>query len=115
MPKPMVELIVILVYALIAITPFLAFYLLDRYKKLRADLDQSREEHSRQFASLQREIVELKRQFSAGSHPAVSAAEKPVERLASPPAVPAHKPPARSLAHSDAPNAALRPAGNQHR
>ena len=54
----MVELIVILL-TLIAITPFLTFYLLRKYRKLRADLDQSRAEHSRQYVSLQREISEL--------------------------------------------------------
>jgi predicted membrane protein DUF2339 len=82
----MVPLIVILFLILAVITPFLTLYLLGKYKKLRTDLDQTRQEISRQYTAFQREVADLKKQFATSAHPASAAIEKPVERPA-PPAV----------------------------
>src|SRR5690349_294869 len=73
---------------LLVITPFLTLYLLVKYGKLRADLDESKEELARQNRTFQREIADLKKQIiSAGT--AVSApAEKPPQQPFPPVAVP---------------------------
>jgi hypothetical protein len=88
----MVELIAVLFLILAVITPFLTLFLLGRYKKLRADLDQSREVQSREFASLRHEVAYLKKQLSAAP-PAPSAVEKPVERPLAPVATPVKETP----------------------
>src|SRR5690348_18432546 len=84
----MVELAVIFLI-LVAITPFVTFYLLGRYRKLRADLDEAKEQQANQYRSFQREIAELKKQIiSAGtavSAPADKPAQPPVPSVTVPP------------------------------
>src|SRR6266700_6862934 len=74
---------------LLVITPFLTLYLLVKYGKLRADLDESKEELARQNRTFQREIADLKKQsISAGtavSAPAEKPAQQPVPPVALPP------------------------------
>ncbi|HEV1995126.1 MAG TPA: DUF2339 domain-containing protein, partial [Candidatus Acidoferrum sp.] len=79
---PLVELIVVL-YAILAIaTPFITLVLLRKYKKLRENLDQLAEENSRQHASFQREVADLKRQLTAAVHPVTPSVGEPAQRPA---------------------------------
>ena len=82
---PAVELIAILFLMLLAITPFLTLYLLGKYKKLRADLDESQEERARQYRSFQREIADLKKQIAFAAPGVSRTTEEPVERPTPPP------------------------------
>jgi hypothetical protein len=81
-PMPFAELIVVLFAILAIATPFITLVLLGKYKKLRENLDQLAEENSREHASFQREVADLKRQLAATVHPAPSAAAEPVPRAA---------------------------------
>src|SRR6266849_893622 len=89
----MVELIIVLFAILAVITPFLTLYLLGKYKKLRTDLDQTREVHAREFASLRHEVAYLKKQLVTAAPPAPSAVEMPVERPVAPVAPPVKETP----------------------
>jgi hypothetical protein len=89
---PMVELIAVLFLILLVITPFLTLYLLGKYKRLRKDLDVTREVHSRELASLHHEVAYLKKQLTAAP-PAPSVVEKPVERPVAPVAPPVKESP----------------------
>src|SRR5437660_2378844 len=55
-PMPFVELIIVLFLILAVITPFLALYLLRKYKRLREDLDVARQQQSRESAHFRSEI-----------------------------------------------------------
>ena len=90
----MVELIIVLFAILAVITPFLTLYLLGKYKKLRTDLDQVREAHSREFASLHHEVAYLKKQLVTAAPLAPSTVETPVERPVAPVAPPVKETPA---------------------
>ena len=59
---PLAELIIVLFAILAIATPVITLVLLGKYKKLRENFDQLAEENSRQHASLQREVADLKRQ-----------------------------------------------------
>jgi len=80
---PLVELIVVLFAVLAIATPFITLVLLGRYKKLRENMDQLARENSRQHASLQREVADLKRQLSIAITPG-AVASKSVERPPAP-------------------------------
>src|SRR5437588_807873 len=75
----MLVFIAILYLILVAITPFVAFYLLGKYKKLRAEFDQSKEEQAQQRKSLQREIADLKEQLASAVPGQSAGPERPVE------------------------------------
>src|SRR5690242_4840317 len=60
----MVQLAVIFLI-LVAITPFVTFYLLGKYRKLREDFDNARTAQSSEAANLRREIAELKKQLAS--------------------------------------------------
>jgi Predicted membrane protein (DUF2339) len=95
---PMVELIAILFLILLVITPFLTLCLLGKYKKLRADLDGSREEQARQYRSFQHEIAVLKKQIASAAPGVSLTAEKPGGSPKPPAAAPAkevYPPPSR--------------------
>src|SRR5215472_5507574 len=95
---PIVELIAVLFAILLVITPFLALYLLGKYRRLREDFDIARQEQSRESDQLRREIADLKKQAASGTAVAPAAAEEPVKRLTPAPAAPAREvpvPPAR--------------------
>jgi hypothetical protein len=79
---PFAELMVALFALLVIVTPFITLALLGKYKKLRENLDQLAEENSREHASFQREVADLKRQLAATVRPAPSAAAEPVPRPA---------------------------------
>ncbi len=81
---PFVELIIVLFLILAVITPFLALYLLRKYKRLREDLDVARQQLSDDSSRLSREIAELKKQIASAPRGAPAAAEKAVERPAPP-------------------------------
>jgi len=91
---PVVELIAILFLVLLAVTPFLTLYLLGKYKKLRADLEESREERARQYRSFQREIADLKKQIAFAPSGASGTADQALERP-TPPAKEVSVPPSR--------------------
>lgn len=80
---PFAELMVVLFAILVIVTPLITLSLLGKYKKLRENLDQLAEENSREHATFQREVADLKRQLAAAVHPAPSAPAEPV----TPPAV----------------------------
>jgi len=82
---PLAELIFVLFALLALATPFITLVLLGKYKKLRENLDQLREENSRQHVSFQREVADLQRQLLAAVHPAAPAVGQPTQ----PPAAPA--------------------------
>ena len=82
---PLAELIFVLFALLALATPFITLVLLGKYKKLRENLDQLREENSRQHVSFQREVADLQRQLLAAVHPAAPAVGQPAQ----PPAAPA--------------------------
>jgi hypothetical protein len=82
---PLAELIFVLFAILAIATPFITLVLLGKYKKLRENLDQLTEENSRQHASFQREVADLKRQLTAAP-----VAGEPAQRPAAP-ATPAVK------------------------
>src|SRR5260370_4226955 len=93
---PLVELIAV-VFALLAIaTPFITLVLLGKYKKLRENLDQLTEENSRQHASFQREVAEVKRQLTAAAHPAAPVASDFAQRSAAPAAPTVKETPVRT-------------------
>src|SRR5467141_1839585 len=81
---PLVELIFVLFAILAIATPFITLVLLGKYKKLRVNLDQLAEENSKQHASFQREVADLKRQLTAAVRPAAPVAGEPVQRPAGP-------------------------------
>src|SRR5438093_2879135 len=78
---PFVELMVVLFAILAIATPFITLSLLGKYKKLRENLDLLADENSRQHASLQREVADLKRQLTAAVR---AAPAEPVQRPAAP-------------------------------
>jgi len=80
---PLAELIFVLFAILAIATPFITLVLLGKYKKLRDNLDQLAEENSRQHASFQHEVADLKRQLTAATH-ATPAAGEPVHRPVAP-------------------------------
>ena len=82
---PLAELIFVLFALLALATPFITLVLLGKYKKLRENLDQLREENSRQHVSFQREVADLQRQLLAAVRPAAPAVGQPRQ----PPAAPA--------------------------
>jgi hypothetical protein len=84
---PLAELIFALFAILAIATPFITLVLLGKYKKLRENLDQLTEENSRQHASFQREVAEVKRQLTAAAHPAAPVASDFAQRSAAPAAV----------------------------
>jgi hypothetical protein len=92
----MVELIIVLFAVLAIATPFITLVLLGKYKKLRENLDQLAEENSREHASFQREVADLKRQLTAAVHPAPPVAAEPVHRPVAPVAPAAKETPAPS-------------------
>src|ERR1700704_2191312 len=78
-PMPLAELVVVLFAILVITTPFITLVLLGKYKRLRDHLDQLTEENSREHASFQREVANLKRQLTAAAYPAApTAKEAPV-------------------------------------
>ena len=81
---PLVELFVVLFSVLAIATPFITLALLGKYKKLRENLDQLAEENSRQHASFQREVADLKRQLTAAAHGATAVAGETAQRAAAP-------------------------------
>src|SRR5260370_7182763 len=82
-PMPLAELIFVLFAILAIATPFIPLVLLGKYKKLRDNLDQLAEENSRQHASFQHEVADLKRQLTAATY-ATPAAGEPVHRPVAP-------------------------------
>ncbi|HET8923320.1 MAG TPA: DUF2339 domain-containing protein [Candidatus Acidoferrum sp.] len=90
----MAELMLVLFGLLVLATPIITLFLLVKYRKLRANLDQLKEETSRQHSSFQREVAELKRQLASQSHPIAPVAEKAAERPASAAATPVQEAPA---------------------
>src|SRR5467141_4430465 len=81
-PMPLVELIFVLFAILAIATPFITLILLGKYKRLRENLDKFTEENSRQHASFQREIADLKRQLACAAHPAAPVASGLTQRPA---------------------------------
>jgi hypothetical protein len=81
---PLAEPIVVLFAVLAIATPFITLALLGKYKKLRQNLDQLAEENSRQHASFQREVADLKRQLTAAVHPAAPVVGDSTQRPAAP-------------------------------
>jgi hypothetical protein len=81
---PLVELIFVLFAILAIATPFITLVLLGKYKKLRENLDQLTEENSKQHASFQREVADLKRQLTAAAHSAAPVASEFTQRPATP-------------------------------
>src|ERR1700676_2287905 len=81
---PLVELIFVLFAILAIATPFITLVLLGKYKKLRENLDKLTEENSRQHASFQREVADLKRQLTTAAHPAAPVASEFTQRPAAP-------------------------------
>ncbi|HXY24949.1 MAG TPA: hypothetical protein VEI73_09880 [Candidatus Acidoferrum sp.] len=69
-------------------TPFIALALWGKYSKLRREFDETKEEHSRQFRSMQREVADLKKQIASGIPPIQPVVEKPAERPVAPVAAP---------------------------
>src|SRR5690349_12263761 len=65
---------------LLVITPFLTLFLLVKYGKLRADLDESKEELARQNRAFQREIADLKKQIASSGPVVPSPKEKPLQQ-----------------------------------
>src|SRR6266699_1288405 len=83
-PMPLAELIFVLFAILAIATPFITLILLGKYKRLRENLDKLTEENSRQHASFQREVADLKRQLSAAAHPTAPVASGLTQRPAAP-------------------------------
>jgi hypothetical protein len=81
---PLAELIFVLFAILAIATPFITLVLLGKYKKLRENLDKLTEENSRQHASFQREVADLKRQLTTAAHPAAPVANEFTQRPAAP-------------------------------
>src|SRR5256884_550741 len=81
---PLAELIFVLFAILAIATPFITLILLGKYKRLRENLDKFTEENSRQHASFQREVADLKRQLSAAAHPTAPVASGLTQRPAAP-------------------------------
>src|SRR6202158_6011083 len=81
---PLVELIFVLFAILAIATPFITLVLLGKYKKLRENLDHLAEENSKQHASFQREVADLKRQLTSAVHPAAPVVGEPAQRQAAP-------------------------------
>jgi hypothetical protein len=79
---PFAELMVALFALVVIATPLITLSLLGKYKKLRENLDQLAEENSREHATFQREVADLKRQLAAAVHPAPSTAAEPIPRPA---------------------------------
>src|SRR5438309_590162 len=106
---PLAELIFVLFALLALATPFITLVLLGKYKKLRENLDQLREENSRQHVSFQREVADLQRQLLAAVHPAAPAVGQPPQPPA-PPATSAKKETPLPAAHVDLPAPLTLPA-----
>src|SRR5467141_3683611 len=83
-PMPLAELIFVLFAILAIATPFITLILLGKYKRLRENLGKLTEENSRQHASFQREVADLKGQISASAHPAAPVASGLTKRPAAP-------------------------------
>jgi predicted membrane protein DUF2339 len=66
---PLLTFILVLFGFLLIVTPFVTLALLGKYRRLRESLDQLKEENSRQHASFQREVADLKRQLAAAVLP----------------------------------------------
>jgi hypothetical protein len=81
---PLAELIFVLFAILAIATPSITLVLLGKYKKLRENLDQLAEENSRQHASLQREVADLKHQLAASARPPAPVVGEPAQRPAAP-------------------------------
>src|SRR5260370_8437259 len=81
---PLAELIIVLFAILAIATPFITLVLLGKYKKLRENFDQLAGENSREHASFQREVAELRRQLTAAVRPAAPVASEPAQRPAAP-------------------------------
>ncbi len=81
---PLAELIIVLFAILATATPFITLVLLGKYKKLRENFDQLAGENSREHASFQREVAELRRQLTAAVRPAAPVASEPAQRPAAP-------------------------------
>src|SRR5437588_8257804 len=81
---PLAELIFVLFLVLAVATPFITLVLLGKYKKLRDNLDRLTEENSRQHASFQREVADLKRQLSAPARPSAPVVVEAAQRPAAP-------------------------------
>jgi hypothetical protein len=81
---PMAELLLVLFGLLLIVTPFLTLFLLVKHNKLRAELDQLKEENSKHHNSFQREVADLKRQLSAAVHPPLPVVSEPAQRPATP-------------------------------
>jgi len=79
---PMAELMLVLFAILAILTPFLALFLLLKYNKLRAELDELKADNSNQHASFQRDAAELKRQLANVARPAPLPSDKPIDRPA---------------------------------
>ena len=95
---PFVELIIVLFAILTIATPFITLILLSKHTKLRRAFEEAKEEHAKRYASLQREVADLKKQMASAIHPAQPPAEKPAERPIAPAAPPVKEtavPPAR--------------------
>jgi Predicted membrane protein (DUF2339) len=71
----------ILYLILVAVTPFVALFVLRKYKRLREEFDLSREEQARQSKSFQREIAGLKKQIASAPSEVSAATEKPAEAV----------------------------------
>jgi Predicted membrane protein (DUF2339) len=93
---PLAELILVLFAILAIATPFITLVLLGKYKKLRENLDHLREENSKQHASFQREVADLKRQLTAAAHPSAPVASEFTQRPAAPAAPTAKETPVRT-------------------
>ena len=87
MPDVLV-LIAVLFAILLVLTPFLALYLLGKYRRLREDFEIARQEQSRESTHLRREIAELKKQTASAGLGAPGAPVNRVERPAPAPATP---------------------------
>ena len=81
----------VLFLIIVALTPFLTIYLLMKYRKLRAELEDARIVQSSEAASFRREIADLKKQVAsslAGAPAPNAKKQNPVERLRTAPAAP---------------------------
>ncbi len=81
---PLAELIIVLFAILAIATPFITLVLLGKHKKLRENLDQLADENSRQHASFQREVADLKRQLTAAVHSTATVVGEPGMRPPAP-------------------------------
>src|SRR5215472_5193259 len=93
-PMPDVLVLIAVLFAiLLVLTPFLALYLLGKYRRLREDFEIARQEQSRESTHLRREIAELKKQTASAGLGAPGAPVNRVERPAPAPATPVREVP----------------------